>query len=160
MVQYSINICMIEELNKFVDLLKEKWNEKLISIVLFGSQLKNIPKEESDIDLLVIYEEFPERRLERHMVIFELAKEIDRDFAHKLSCIPLTKEEAKETKPFYLGMLTLSKIIYDRNNFFKNILTNLKLKLATLGAQRFEDKEGYEYWILKKDCKIGEPITI
>jgi hypothetical protein len=94
------------------------------------------------------------------MDIFEAVKAVTRDFASKVSVIPLTPEEARTTKPFYLGMVTAHAVLYERAGFFAAILQRLEKRLAELGSERRVDKDGYEYWVLKPDFKPGEVIEL
>src|SRR6266852_4369521 len=139
------------DLQCFLRLLLSRWEEQLVSVVLFGSWARGSARAESDIDLLVISKHFTRSRLDRHRDMFEAVKAVTKDFALKVSVIPLTPEEARETKPFYLGMLTAHAVLYDRDEFFAAILQRLQRRLAELGSERRVDKDGYEYWVLKPD---------
>lgn len=50
-------------------------------------------------------------------------------------------------------------ILYDKDNFFENILNSLRRRLKELGAERKKLGKKW-YWVLKKDYKIGEVIEI
>ena len=149
-----------QDLQCFLRILHSRCGEDLISVVLFGSWARGEARAESDIDLLVISTHFPRSRLDRHMDMFEAVKTVAKDFASKVSIIPLTPEEASTTKPFYLGMLTAHVLLYDRDGFFATILQRLKTRLAELGSERRVDKDGYEYWVLKPDLKPEEAVEL
>jgi predicted nucleotidyltransferase len=153
-------IALEKDLQHFVSILQAEWGDALVSVVLFGSRARGDAKATSDIDLLVISEHFPKSRLDRHGDIFVATKSVSRDFAALASVIPLTPEEAQETKPFYLGILTAHHILYDRDEFFARILNRLGKRLAELGSERRVDKDGYEYWVLKPDLKPGEAVEL
>jgi hypothetical protein len=51
------------------------------------------------------------------------------------------------------------KILYDKGDFFKRYLEELKDKLKKLGARKVFYKGGY-YWELKPDYKHGEIIEL
>jgi predicted nucleotidyltransferase len=148
------------DLQCFLRLLQARWGKQLVSVVLFGSWARGEARAESDIDLLVISEHFPRSRLDRHREIFEAAKAVSQDFVTRVSVMPLTPVEAQTTKPFYLGMLTAHVILYDRDAFFTTRLTRLQQRLAALGAERRVDADGYEYWLLKPDLKLGETVEL
>jgi predicted nucleotidyltransferase len=149
-----------EEVERFVEVARARWDHALISVVLFGSWARGEARPESDIDLLVIRAGFPKSRLDRHMELFEAAKGVSRGFASRISIVPLTPEEARETKPFYLGMLTACAILHDRDDFFRTLLRRLDERLRALGAQRRTDKDGFEYWVLKADYQLGEMVEL
>lgn len=148
------------ELGRFVEVCQARWGSDLVSIVLFGSWARGAARPESDIDLLVIRRGFPRSRLDRHIELFDVAKAVSRDFAARVSIVPLTPSEAQETKPFYLGMLTASTVLCDAGDFFKILLRRLDERLRVLGAQRRTDKDGFEYWILKPDARPGEVVEL
>jgi hypothetical protein len=155
-----VPVAIESDLKRFLRLLQSRWGEQLVSIVLFGSWARGSTRAESDIDLLVISKHFPGSRLDRHRELFEIAKTVSRDFATRVSIIPLTPEEAQVTKPFYLGMLTAHAILYDRGKFFSGLLARLQQRLAELGSERRVDADGYEYWLLKPDLKPGETVEL
>jgi predicted nucleotidyltransferase len=129
-----------QDLQCFLRVLHSRYGEDLVSVVLFGSWVRGDARTESDIDLLVISKHFPRSRLDRHRDMFEAVKAVTKDFASKVSIIPLTPEEANTTKPFYQGMLTAHALLYDRDEFFASILQRLEKRLAELGSERRVDK--------------------
>ena len=149
-----------QDLQHFLRVLHSRYGEDLVSVVLFGSWARGDARAESDIDLLVLSKHFSRSRLDRHRDIFEAAKAVTQDFASKVSVIPLTPEETRATKPFYLGMLTAHALLYDRDAFFATLLQRLETRLAELGSKRRMDKDGYEYWDLKPDLKPGEAVEL
>ena len=66
-----------------------------------------------------------------------------------------TPEEAERGSPLFLDMVEDAKILYDKNNFFTNILSQLRKRLKALGARRVWQGNAW-YWILKPDYKPGE----
>ncbi len=77
-----------------------------------------------------------------------------------LAPILLTPEEAARVKPYYLGMLSGHAILCDRGDFFAGVLRRLERRLDELGARRYVDQDGYEYWDLKPDWKPGDVVTL
>ena len=133
-----------QDLQCFLRVLHSRYGEDLVSVVLFGSWARGEARAESDIDLLVISKHFPRSRLDRHQDMFEAVKAVTKDFALKVSVIPLTPEEARETKPFYLGMLTAHALLYDRDEFFATILQRLEKRLAETTEKRNEIQRQFD----------------
>lgn len=77
----------------------------------------------------------------------------------RLSPIFKTPEEVERGSPIFLDMTENIKILYDKDNFFKNYLEGLKEKLKKLGARKIFYKGGY-YWELKPDYKYGDIIEL
>jgi len=148
------------DLLRFLAVLRSLWGEDLVSVVLFGSRARGEAGAGSDTDLLVIRGGFPGSRLERHREVFSAARSVSDEFAARVSVVPLTPQEAKETKPFYLGMLSGHAILHDREDFFRDVLRRLEARLRELGAERRVDADGYEYWVLKKDLRPGEAVEV
>ena len=57
-------------------------------------------------------------------------------------------------------MLSGHRILFDQEEFFRNVLERLQRRLKELGSERHVDKDGAEYWILKPDVKPGETIIL
>ena len=74
--------------------------------------------------------------------------------------VPLTKEEAKETYPFYLDMVENSVIVFDRDGFMKRKLERLKKRMKELGTRKVFLPDGKWYWQLKPGAKPGEEVEL
>ncbi len=70
-----------------------------------------------------------------------------------------TPEEAVKVSPLYLDLVEDAVILFDRNDFFKNLLLRLRKKLEELGAKRIRLGKRW-YWVLKGDYRFGEVIEI
>ena len=49
---------------------------------------------------------------------------------------------------------------HDPQGFFAGVLERLRRRLHELGARRYVDEDGYEYWDLKPDWKPGDVVTL
>ena len=56
-------------LKDFIQILKERFKEDIISIVLFGSVARGNAKKESDIDLCIIINNLPKSRFQRNRLL-------------------------------------------------------------------------------------------
>lgn len=147
-------------LDRYVNLLRERFGPHLISVVVFGSWARGEARAESDLDLLVVARGLPASRLDRQGILFRLARAISEEFADMVMPVLLTPEEALRVKPFYLGMLSGHEVLWDVEGFFGGVLDRLRARLAELGARRYVDEEGYEFWDLKPDWKPGDVVVL
>ncbi|MEK7701689.1 MAG: nucleotidyltransferase domain-containing protein [candidate division NC10 bacterium] len=147
-------------LRRYVEALDRRFGERLVSVVLFGSWARERARPDSDLDLLVVIRDLPSDRSERHHALYQLPREVSEAFAEVASPIALTPEEAERVKPYYLGMLSGHVLLHDAGGFFAGILQRLQQRLGELGARRYVDKDGYEYWDLKPDWKPGDVVVL
>lgn len=155
-------------LKKILDEIRGYFDKNLVSVVLYGSLARGEVKKDSDIDLLIISENLPKERSRRQDMFMELEKESDEEIKRiyeKWGCYPYispilkTKEEARNLSPLYLDMVTDAKILYDKDDFFKEILEKLRMELDSLNAKKIKVGKKW-YWDLKPDYKFGEVISI
>ncbi|MHA1328308.1 MAG: nucleotidyltransferase domain-containing protein [Promethearchaeota archaeon] len=152
-------------LRELLQKLKQEWKGNLISLVLYGSVARGDFNENSDIDLLIVCENLPKsisKRIEMFLEIedeLQLEKYHEKGFHVDFSTILRTKKEAENLIPLYLDMVDDAVILYDKNNFFNNVLNRLREQLKKLGAKRIYIGKKW-YWDLKPDYKFGEDIII
>ena len=115
-------------LDEFLKKCKEKFGDNLISIILFGSYARETATEYSDVDLLVIAKNLPKRRIDRHKVLRDIVLEFIYRYGINISPILIEPRDLspKDINPLICGILTGYKIIYDKNNFWKNYLERIK----------------------------------
>jgi hypothetical protein len=141
--------------------------DKLVTVGLFGSVARNEATPFSDIDLLLIIEGLPRGRFARLDLLEAVNDEIDphlerlreEDIFSDICPILKTPEEAKRPTPLYLDMVEDLQILYDRENFFFDILNQVRDSLKKLGARR-QSLGSFRYWELKPDYKPGEIFEI
>ncbi|RLI78976.1 nucleotidyltransferase domain-containing protein [Archaeoglobales archaeon] len=150
-----------EVVDELSELIKKFYGEKLVSLAIFGSVARDTFRPDSDIDLLIVVENAPKSRVERVIQFEENVEEkLNRKFRELssegiypvISPLIKTKDEVKLGSPVFIEMTESVKIIYDRNDFLKNYLENLKRKLDEQGAKKIIFKGSY-YWLLKPDSK-------
>ncbi len=140
----------------------------LSSFAVYGTVARGTARNDSDIDILVISNNFTGSlglRAENLLKIEELVKtELDwlrkKSVYTSLSFYPLREEEAEKMPLLFLDLTEEAAILYDKNRFLERVLTNFKARLLKLGAKRvFIDEENW-YWDLKPDYRFGEEISI
>lgn len=140
-------------IKEFVELLKKSLKRDLISVIVFGSYVKGSMKEGSDIDFLIIVEKEKKSYFEMLKPIMEAEKKLKSKVY--LSYIILSKKEARKNRWIYLDMIENSIILYDKNQFFNNILKKFNERLKKLGTKKVKLKNGRYYWDIKPDLKFG-----
>lgn len=152
-----------ETLTKFGQSLLKKFGDNLISIVLYGSVARGTARDESDIDILIILKDAPNAYYERLEPVIDIEIELRKNIsgtAPIFSSIILSKEEAMENRNIFLDMIDDSIILFDKDNFFKNRLKELKNRLIQLGSRKVTLKDNTWYWQLKPDIKAGEILEL
>lgn len=141
----------------------------LNSLILFGSYAREEERPESDLDFLVISEDFPKRFAKRfdvlrpylreaklHPAVKRMRKE---GFYLQFSPVPYRPEELERTPPLLLDLVEDGVIIKDDGTFSRK-MDELRKKLKELGARRLVTSRGNRYWILKPKIEKGEVIEV
>lgn len=141
---------------KIVNCYKEYLGEYLISIVLFGSRARGDAKETSDYDLFIIARELPPRPFQR--VLF-IRSPLKGQFEEKFCIIAKTPEEVlKDFPPLFLDLGLDGIILFDRDDFFKNLRVKIRDIIRQAGLQRKRDN-GEFYWEWQNPPQKGWEIT-
>jgi len=143
------------------------YNERLISLAVFGSVAASTMRPDSDIDILIVADQLPRGRMARvrefEMVdrICEesLKQAIQQGVRTSFSPHIKTPIEVRHGSPIFLDMTETIKILFDRDQFLENYLKDLRKRISILGAKKIRLKGGY-YWLLKPDLKAGEEIIL
>ncbi|MGB9749828.1 MAG: nucleotidyltransferase domain-containing protein [Caldisericia bacterium] len=155
-----------EKFNEIIYKIFEKtlsfYKDNLISFVVFGSCGRETPNNESDIDLLIILNNTPRGRINRNLEFYKNVEILLEDELKNLrkfgidtyiSPIIKTKEEVFYGSPIFLEMTEKVKIIFDKDEFFKNYLKELKKKMTKYGTKKIKD-----YWIYKEKVDKEEVV--
>lgn len=154
----------------FVFMLQDRLGQVLSSVVLYGSAARGTAGVKSDIDLLIIvdYPQGKKREIEEKVSEIYLDFE-DSDYFEgadltglraKLEYILLTREEALNTRPFYLDISQDGLVLFDRDDFFNRKLTRLRKRMTELGTRRVFLDDMTWLWELKPGMKPGEVVEL
>lgn len=143
------------------------YGSRLVALAVFGSVGRCVPTPDSDVDLFLVVEGLPAGRLRRvddFRVVEEAVApslaEAHREGLHP-SLAPVIKapDEVVAGSPLLLDMTEDARILFDPDGFLARALTDLKARLARLGARRIWRGNAW-YWDLKPDYKPGEVFEI
>jgi Nucleotidyltransferase domain. len=152
-------------LEKLTKLLQEEFQDKLISVVLYGSVARGDNRKDSDIDLLLVIKDLPKTITERVILFDKVERKLDdyimrlMDDGYYITLTPVLKtpEEAMRFSPIYMDMTEDAIILYDENGFFRKVLEKTKKRLKELGFERVWLSKKVWYW-RKRNYKFGEMI--
>lgn len=156
-------------LKDFVQIVRERFKNELISIVLFGSVARGNAKKESDIDLCIVIKNLPKSRFQRNKLLSGSLADLREMPSYKelrikgyypdISPVLYTPEEIQDTKPIFLDMVEDGEILLD-NGTFRDKLDDIKRRMAELHSRKIVCEDGTWYWELKPGMKLGEVITL
>jgi len=161
-------------LTRLTQLFHKEFENELISIVLYGSAVKDsFQLGRSDVDLLYILEDDSRNVWQREESVFK-------DFQYtweyracnywlkmlglygypEATTASLLKSHAKTFQPIYLDILSHRAVLYDKEGFFQKLMKKLEEALKALGTIRIEHPDRTYGWLLKPDITPGESIEI
>ena len=145
------------------DVWAAEMEERLISLVLFGSVARGEARDSSDIDLVVVAEGFPRSLRERRLPLIEAWERTRaaRDLPFVTwNLITKSPEEARGHSPLYLDIVDDGILLLDRDGFFEKILSEMRERMRELGSRRIYLDDGSWYWDLKPDFRFGDVVEI
>lgn len=151
-----------------VELLAARHGDGLVSAVLYGSVARREAGPGSDIDLLLVFRELPQRRGDRfrifHDVLLALQARIDELFVEGIafdwSPLLLTVDEARQHSPLYLDMTLEARLLLDRSGFFAGVLDGMRARLRELGSRRVTMADGSHCWVLTPDVRPAAEVEL
>ncbi|HXG15823.1 MAG TPA: HEPN domain-containing protein [Calidithermus sp.] len=131
------------------------YGSRLVALAVFGSVARGTPREDSDVDLLVVAGDLPDgvpARLEEFRAVERRLDEARRGVARDgrptfLSPVLKTPAEVEVGSPLFHDLVEDAKILYDPRGFLTGYLARLRQDLARRGARRRPWGGGW-YWDL------------
>lgn len=149
-----------KSIDEFVKRCKWKFEEDLISIVLFGSYARGTAKKESDIDVLLVVDNIGDSIGERLDKTLDIVMEISKVYGKNVYEHILTPDEVKKHPSILLDLTQDARIVFDKENFFSAEIKKIRDKLENLHAERiWLDRERW-YWKLNPNIRAGGVVEI
>ncbi len=158
-----------EDMEKaLIEAFLKVFNDELVSLVLYGSYARREARPDSDVDVIVVVKDRLRDRFKVHSMIDrveELLRPLMMKFKRKgyapvLSPYILTEGQAKVFRPLYIDVVFDAKILYDRNDFMKNILEKVRKRLEELGARRVRIGKKWVVVLKPEKYRIGDKILL
>jgi hypothetical protein len=138
--------------------VRAHYGPRLVALAVFGSVGRGTPREDSDVDLLVVARDLPDGRPARRQEFAAVERRLDealRGVARdgrptSLSPVLKTPEEVEYGSPLFHDMVEDAKILYDPEGFLAGYLARLREELAGRGARRVRWGGGW-YWDLRPE---------
>ena|SRR3989338_1881478 len=144
----------------FAKLLKNHFNDRLVSILLFGSVGRRTETPSSDVDILIVVKNLPPERYIRRTLLEPVLNAAEKKGLTAIfNCHIKTPDEAQKITVMYFDFPTDAKLLYDKNGFFAEIIKEVKKKIKASGAVRKKWGEFY-YWDLKPGAHADETFEI
>lgn len=156
------NGCYANLILKFFFVLKERLDQNLLALGVYGSVARNTAKRDSDLDLFLICQDLPVNLGDRLDLLRELRKtniiQYELEFLNSMKYFPRFSFYPRVISELKMNFFTIDiafdmKTIYD-TNILENFLLDIKKRVEEQGIQRkYLDKERY---YLDLNIKFGE----
>lgn len=140
-------------LNKWVGSPIIQSDKSIIGIIQFGSTTKNIIKHQTDVDLLIIFNQLPQKKMERSLRIDPIHESLESELkkinGYELvpSIVVKSKDNCDMLSPIYLDMTENSNTLYDPEGVIKRLLERTHAWIKRHGSYKVQ-KGNLWYWIL------------
>jgi predicted nucleotidyltransferase len=143
------------------------YGPRLVSVAVFGSVGRGAPRQDSDIDVLIVARDLPRGRTARVEEFLPVEARVESWLSTApgsvgpvmLSPVFKTPAEVEAGSPLFLDMIDDARVLHDTDGFFKQYLDGFRRRLQVLGSRRIWLGNAW-YWELKPDLKPGEVFTL
>lgn len=153
----------------FIESIKKTFGDSMVSAILFGSVAKGKARNDSDIDVCLIFKSLPKSRHKRTLLIFPVIKQLRETESYRIlyndgyfpevSPILYTIDEIQNTKPIFLDIIVDGIILTDDGTFTRK-KEEIKKRMEILGTHKVRLENGDYYWILKHGLRLSEEVSI
>jgi predicted nucleotidyltransferase len=152
--------------DRLVTELRSEYGNRLLAVAVFGSVGRGTPREDSDVDVLIVARELPDGPFARRREFAPVEHRLE-DAARivpdqpPVLIAPVFKSpaELEYGSPLFLDMVEDARILYDPEGVLARRLDRLRERLRELGSRRIWLGNAW-YWDLKPDFKPGDVIEL
>jgi predicted nucleotidyltransferase len=139
--------------------LLDRFGEQLLGLLLFGSVARGDWTEDSDIDLLVLLEAYPDGTKGALGALLKVRKSLRgtpeyrrafrSGFVPTVTFYPVDLEDSSRFRRMYLDAFTEGLILYERDGALTALLDRFREALREAGAVRVDRPGVGHYWVLE-----------
>jgi predicted nucleotidyltransferase len=146
---------------------REHYEQRLVSLALFGSVARGTARADSDVDFLIVAEGLPDGRIARAAEFSDVERQLDAwtqaarraGLSPTFSPIFKTPAELALGTPLLLDMVDDARVLVDEGGCLRQALERLRARLVALGARRIWRGNAW-VWDLKPDYRPGEVFEL
>ena len=146
---------------------RRHYGDDLLSVAVYGSVGRGVPRPDSDVDLLIVAEGLADRHALRvrdfRAIEAALASRLDEAAAAglhpDLSPVLMSPSELERGSMLLLDMTEDARILFDPSGCLAGALERLRGRLRELGSRRVWLGNAW-YWDLKPDYRPGDVFDL
>lgn len=153
----------------YISLLKEKFNNKIISVILYGSVTRGKWTYESDIDLLLIFSNEISNKSDLNKTLTNISVALEKRLVLKdgnnrpiycsLQEYPILLKELNNFRTLFYDIAMDGIILFDRSNIGFNFIKRINQRIISKRIKRIFISDKKFYW-KRNDVQFGEVIEL